>query len=159
VKKIKSYNLSKVVIDKIHSEALLEGRKDSDYLDRYLLNEMVRESVLLPSPMKIPKTKKAVKARFDFKSAMLELGVDPVVLSDWLEVRKKKKASNTETAFKAIISEISKSGLPADIAIVMAAENSWAGFKASWVNRSGSSEPDFSDDKTGWTNQDYGLIR
>ena len=54
------------------------------------------------------------------------------VLDDWLTVRKKKKASNTKTALKGLITEITKSGLMVHDAIEYAASKSWSGFKADW---------------------------
>ena len=80
-----------------------------------------------------PETVVVAKApKFNFKSELLALGVDKEVLQDWLDVRKKKKAANTKTAFTGLITEIKKSGLSAADAIKISAENSWAGFKASW---------------------------
>jgi len=70
--------------------------------------------------------------KFNFKNELLALGVDKNVLDDWLVVRKKKKSANTETAFKGLMTEINKSGISAPEAIRISAENSWAGFKASW---------------------------
>jgi DNA-binding transcriptional regulator YhcF (GntR family) len=71
--------------------------------------------------------------RFDFKKALMEIGVTEQVAEDWLKVRKEAKASNTETAFKGILREIEKTGLSADECIRIAAENSWRGFKAEWI--------------------------
>ena len=74
----------------------------------------------------------AAAPKFNFKTELLSLGVDKDVLDDWLSVRKKKKASNTKTALKAIIKEITKSGLMVHDAVEYAASKSWAGFKAQW---------------------------
>ncbi len=63
---------------------------------------------------------------------MLKLGVDKGVLTDWLNVRAKKKSANTKTALNGLLTEITKSGLSVDEAIKISAENSWAGFKAQW---------------------------
>ena len=70
--------------------------------------------------------------KFDFKSELLLLAVNPEILEDWLTVRKKKKAANTKTAFAGLITEITKSGLSVPDAIKVSAENSWSGFKSSW---------------------------
>ena len=70
--------------------------------------------------------------KFNFKAELLALGVNSEILDDWLTVRKKKKASNTKTAFKGLISEITKSGLMVNDAIEYAASKSWSGFKAQW---------------------------
>lgn len=70
--------------------------------------------------------------KFDFKKELLLLGVDNQILDDWLVVRKKKRASNTKTALKLIITEITKTGLMVNDAIEYAASKSWSGFKAQW---------------------------
>ena len=61
------------------------------------------------------------------------MGVNEQTARDWMQVRKDKKASNTETAFRSIKNEIMRSGMPAEDCIRMAAESSWAGFKAEWA--------------------------
>jgi len=71
--------------------------------------------------------------KFDFKQSIIGLGVEEVIATDWLAVRDKKRASNTETAFKAIKTQIEQSGLPANECIKIAAERSWQGFKAEWL--------------------------
>ena len=71
--------------------------------------------------------------RFDFKSALVQIGVSPAIAEDWIKVRKGKKATNTETAFKSIEREILKSGRSAEECITLAVENSWSGFKAEWL--------------------------
>ena len=80
------------------------------------------------------------KTRFDFKSALLSLGVSETVVDSWLTVRRNKRATNTEIAFNKIREEISKSGLSANECITICVENSWQGFKAEWLQpRSGQS--------------------
>lgn len=71
--------------------------------------------------------------RFDFKKALMEIGVSEQTAKDWMEVRKERKAANTETAFKGIHREILKSGISAEECITIAVENSWRGFKAEWL--------------------------
>ena len=73
------------------------------------------------------------KVRFDFKSALISIGVSPQVAEDWMAVRKAKQAANTETAFKSIAKEIELSGRSAEECITLAVENSWRGFKAEWL--------------------------
>ncbi|MCP4438826.1 MAG: hypothetical protein GY810_07765, partial [Aureispira sp.] len=97
-----------------------------------------------------PKTKKAIKEKeFNFKAKMLALEVTTKTLDDWLKVRSKKKAVNSETAYKSIVAEIKKSGVHPQEAIAIAAANSWKGFKAEWIVRTRSTkEIDF--DSKGW---------
>lgn len=84
--------------------------------------------------------------KFDFRAALLGLGVSPEVVDAWLQVRKAKKCVNTELAFKTIAREIEKTGRSADDCIRYAAAHSWAGFNAEWLEngtapRRGSSRP------------------
>ena len=100
------------------------------------------------------KTIVADAPKFNFKDEVLALGVWNETLEDWLIVRKKKKASNTLTAFKTLVTEITASGLHPQQAIEMAAANSWAGFKAEWANKpsQASSKPESLDfNSTGWS--------
>jgi len=71
--------------------------------------------------------------KFNFRKSLLELGIDKKIVSDWLIVRKGKKAVNTETAFEAIMLQIQISGKTANECIKIASENSWSGFKAKWL--------------------------
>ena len=72
-------------------------------------------------------------SRYDFKKALIEIGVSEQTASDWMEVRKEKKATNTETAFKKVQKEIGRSGATAEECIRLAVENSWRGFEAEWM--------------------------
>lgn len=74
--------------------------------------------------------------KFDFKNSLISLGVEEKIVSDWLTVRKNKKASNTETAFNSIKKEIEKSCRPANECIKIAVEKSWRGFEAEWLENS-----------------------
>lgn len=97
-----------------------------------------------PSPCKLPPHNKednkdvnissSIKGRFDFFKALTAIGVTEQTARDWMQVRKEKKASNTETAFRKIEQEIAKSGASAEDCIRMSAECSWAGFKAEWMH-------------------------
>ena len=71
--------------------------------------------------------------RFDFLNSLGNIGVTEGTARDWMAVRKNKKATNTETAFKSIEREILKSGRSAEECIRIAVENSWSGFKAEWL--------------------------
>lgn len=74
------------------------------------------------------------ETKYNFKRSLIGLGVDPQIASDWMAVRQKKKATNTETAFKGLLLEIEKSKLPPNECIKIAVEMSWAGFKSEWIN-------------------------
>lgn len=76
------------------------------------------------------------KNNFNFKQALIDLGVSEQIAADYMAVRKLKRAANTETAFNRIKSEIEKTGASADDCIRLAVEMSWQGFKAEWYNKS-----------------------
>ena len=70
--------------------------------------------------------------KFDFRKALLSAGVEPEVADAWMQVRKAKKAVNTEIAWKAIEKERAKAARTANECIRCAVEHSWSGFKAEW---------------------------
>ena len=72
-------------------------------------------------------------SRFDFRSALLNLGVSVETADTWMEVRRRAKAVNSELAFKDLCTEIAKSGQLAEECIRIAAVNSWRGFKADYL--------------------------
>jgi len=148
MKKIKTYSLDESVIEFIHSEAIKDDRSDSDYLNR-LIKQSIK-SVNKPIKDIVAKTPK-----FNFKSELLNLGVSEQTAKDWLEVRRKKKAANTQTAFNRLVKQINISGLTAQQAAEMAAAKSWSGFDAEWVKKE---TQDFSDTSTDWVNQNHGII-
>lgn len=72
---------------------------------------------------------------FSFRKELLNLNIEEYIINDWLKVRKLKKAVNTQIAFEAIKIQIEKSGISANDCIKKAVENSWSGFRASWINK------------------------
>ncbi|MCE5175832.1 MAG: hypothetical protein ABFC90_07315 [Bacteroidales bacterium] len=82
---------------------------------------------------KLNKEIRDIEPKFNFFKSFIELGVDENVASDWLTVRKQKRAANTETAFNAIKREIELSGLSANECIQISVERSWQGFNAEWI--------------------------
>lgn len=71
--------------------------------------------------------------KFNFKKSLLDLGIENQIVLDWLKVRKNKKATDTETAFNKIKTQIDKSELTANECIKIAVENSWSGFNVEWL--------------------------
>jgi hypothetical protein len=62
-------------------------------------------------------------------------GVSPATWSDFLQIRKLKKAAVTESAVKGIEREARKAGWSLEKALVECCARGWAGFKAEWVNK------------------------
>jgi len=82
-----------------------------------------------------------IKKKFNFKKTLIDWSkqyfyedVDENVLSEWLEVRRKKKAVNSETALKGFMREVKKSKKSVNEVLQTCVENSWKGFKAEWLN-------------------------
>ena len=70
---------------------------------------------------------------FNFRLSLIDLGVNEKIVEDWIKVRKTKNATNTETAFNKIKSQILKSGKTANECITLAVEKDWKGFEAEWI--------------------------
>ena len=79
-----------------------------------------------PSPTKPPK--------FDFKAALIKIGVSDQVAAEYMAVRKTKRATNTKTAFDDIEAQIKTSGKTAQDCIAFAVKRSWARFESSWMD-------------------------
>lgn len=84
--------------------------------------------------IKKPKKEKAVAfSKKDFKQVLLELGSDETHIDDWIKVREKKRAAQTQTALKKFVAECEKHNYPVASAVEKCAENSWSGFKYQWL--------------------------
>lgn len=77
--------------------------------------------------------KSIAKKDFDFKQALLDLGIDKDVVNDWLVIRKRKNAVNSERSFNAIKKQIELSGKSANECITLSVERCWQGFNAEWI--------------------------
>lgn len=108
---------------------------DNGGLSNNRLNETLDLIELKPKKNNID-----IRKKFNFKQALLDLGVDEKIVDDWLLVRKNKKATNSETAFNAIKKQIELSGVSANDCITLSVEHSWAGFKAEWYNNEHSND-------------------
>jgi len=83
---------------------------------------------------------------FKFFDSLILLGGEKNLVSDWLKVRKTKKLTNTETAFKNFVAEIEKSKKDINFILNKCVVNSWGGFKAEWLqneNQQIQSKPKF----------------
>ena len=70
---------------------------------------------------------------FCFKTSLLDAGGNPELVSDWLRVRSKLKATNTKTAFSLFMGQVAKSGYTVNQALEVCCARSWKGFDAEWV--------------------------
>ncbi len=70
---------------------------------------------------------------FDFKKSMCKYGFKDSLVSEWLKVRKNKKATNTETAFNKFIAQVELSKKDKNEILEKCIEKSWSGFSAEWI--------------------------
>lgn len=78
-------------------------------------------------------TTREKSAKFDAASDLKNRGVDQVIASDWLQLRKLKKSAVTQTAILGIEREAMKAGFTLQDALRTCCERGWAGFNAGWV--------------------------
>ena len=71
---------------------------------------------------------------FDAKSHLLSLSVPDQVASDWLSLRKAKRAAPTKTAIEGIQREAENAGISLGNALAISCERGWQGFRADWLN-------------------------
>lgn len=70
---------------------------------------------------------------FLIKDRLISDGVPEGVVDAYMKVRKTKKAPDTEVAYKGLIREAEKAGLPISAVIQECVERNWVGFKAEWI--------------------------
>jgi len=73
--------------------------------------------------------------KFSFYHSLITYGGNENLVSDWLKVRKTKKATNTETAYKKFINQVEKSGNSINDVLEKCIEKSWSGFEADWFKK------------------------
>lgn len=78
------------------------------------------------------KKDKSATPKFSFFNSLVELGISKELANDWIAVRRTKKLTNTQTAFKNLEIEFKKSGKPPAEIITKCVSESWGGFKANW---------------------------
>lgn len=119
--------------EETHRVILEPEKPDSVIMCNNVLSDSVNvnDSVSANDILLKKETKKNIL--FDFRKKLIEYGFEKKLVDDWLSVRKTKKATNTETAFNAFISEIES--VPCDIneMLKICVTQSWSGFKHKWV--------------------------
>ena len=70
--------------------------------------------------------------KFDFKKSCIDFGFKSELVIDWLNVRKNKKLTNTETAFNKFINQIKINGQDKNLILEKCIEKSWGGFESDW---------------------------
>lgn len=103
------------------------GSEKSSHTKDTVTKETIQNTVLKES-----NSADAQKTKKVGLSDLIALGVEHQTASDWLEVRKVKRAALTQTALDLLINESAKAGITVDDAVKICAQNSWQGFKADW---------------------------
>lgn len=113
-----------------------------------VVGDLFGESDTLPQqPEKMQETEeKAAKTGhyFDFRKRLIAMVREDAhsdnyesVVDDWMRVRRNKRASNTQTAFNRVKSQIEKArrslNMTAEECVRMSAEHSWQGFECEWA--------------------------
>lgn len=88
---------------------------------------------LLKNSKEVKKGKKETTPPFQALEFLIDLGVEKQIASDWLKVRKAKRAANTQTAFDTIKREIEKTKKTANEIVKLCVVKSWVGFRADWL--------------------------
>ena len=70
---------------------------------------------------------------FNFRKSMLDYGFTEELVDEWLVIRKKKKAINSQFSFNTFISQIERSGAEKNEVLKIVAEKQWAGFNHEWL--------------------------
>lgn len=133
-KRIKEINGVKVCHLRTESdsqESLLPVKKVDGGSQESLPNNIVRENI--EDTKEKERDIYISQKKFNFLSSLIAIGVSRETATDWLQVRKTKRLTNTKIAFDNIAKEITKSGRSAEDCIRLAVENSWGGFKAEWM--------------------------
>lgn len=109
---------------------------------------LIPDSLLLnPDSLKlipdIPEKPSSVAPKFVFKNELKKMGVSEEASTEFLRVRKAKKAVNTQNAFKQLVNEAQKANLTLAQAVdyCLKRQSPWAGFQASWYRNEQQQQP------------------
>ena len=98
-------------------------------------NRRKKEKEDLKENISINRDKKETELKFNFRNALLDLGVPIELADEWLTIRKAKKAVNTKIAFDVIVREANKAGITVAEAVAFSARKQYRGFEAQWYLR------------------------
>lgn len=73
--------------------------------------------------------------KFDFKKSLLSFGFNYDLVSEWLKVRKAKKLTNSEVAYKDFIKQVELNGQDKNYILEQCVIKSWGGFKSEWLTK------------------------
>ena len=76
--------------------------------------------------------KENIDKPFAFKNALIDFGFNKKLIDEWLKVRKNKRLTNSETAYKIFIKQVEKNGSDKNSILEKCIEKSWGGFESDW---------------------------
>lgn len=76
---------------------------------------------------------KEKKEVFNFRKELLKLGTQSQFVEDWMKVRAKKKATNSQTALITFLNRVKESGKTLDEVLLICIEKNWISFNADWI--------------------------
>lgn len=99
------------------------------------------------------------RAKFDIQNFLIDKGVERELVDAWLQIRKNKRATNSEAAMDLIDRQIQLAGITWNEAVQECVLRNWIGFKADWWYKD---HPPAKTDKTQenrYNNQDNGISK
>lgn len=69
---------------------------------------------------------------FNFRKTLIELNGDEELITDWLMVRKNKKATNSKTALNSFLNQVKISKKDLNFILELCVSKSWSSFNSSW---------------------------
>lgn len=116
------------------SETVLEHDKNALNPDSLNPDSLNPESLNLNDESNTDSSIKSASPKFTFKTALKKSGVSEEQATEFMQVRKAKKAVNTKNAFDSLVSEAEKANLTPAQAVdyCLKRQNPWGAFKASW---------------------------
>ena len=136
------FQLDRTQVDTLHSTP--DDTPDDTQIARHIATnkeernkEERRENIYTPLPPKGEKSdlEKPKRKRSEKKQVEKPECVPQQIWDDFLEIRKTKKAPLTETAWKGIINQSRKAGMPIQSVLEICCQRGWAGFNAEWINQ------------------------
>jgi len=119
-----------------YQDACLEKRRERE--ETYKPEKEKSTQIAKPKTLSPAATPRATKKLDDHIGVawLVEKGVDEQAATDWLKVRKTKRAPLTLSAWKLLVTEAEKAGITPSEAVKIAAEKSWQSFVAEYMQNS-----------------------
>jgi len=115
--------------------AYLNSKPDFKPLIDYGFIELVQDASTALAECTTEKRREETEKRQSASALLASLGIVEPLLSDFIKLRKEKKAPITKTAMDGIQREADKAGYSLEDALKKCCQKGWAGFEADWVNK------------------------